>query len=306
MLVKSRHWFWFLVLLSCAFISSCEKEIKLAVEDQPAKVVVDARIENDQPPVVVLSNSLKYFSKINPEELAASFIHDADITVSNGSLTHKLREYSQTDDSSGYIVYFYTVDSSDLSTAFVGRFNSSYQLHITTPDGKKYQAETRITSVKKTCDSLWWMEPPENVKDRTLAVVMGRFTDPKGYGDYVRAMTSVNSEPFYTPYTSVFDDLVTDGTTYNFRVDKSYSRNEERPDITGDDYGFYKRGDTVTLKLCNLDKTTFDFWRTWEYSWQATGNPFSSPIKVLGNVSNNALGAFYGYAAQYRTIIIPK
>ena len=43
-----------------------------------------------------------------------------------------------------------------------------------------------------------------------------------------------------------------------------------------------------------------------EYSYQSIGNPFSSPTKVLGNISNNALGYFGGYAAQYDTIIIPK
>jgi len=60
------------------------------------------------------------------------------------------------------------------------------------------------------------------------------------------------------------------------------------------------------LKLCNIDKATYDFWRTFEFNFQSIGNPFSSPIKVLGNISGNALGYFGGYAAQYRTLIIPK
>jgi len=34
--------------------SSCEKTIKLKVQDQPAKLVVDASIENNQFPVVAL------------------------------------------------------------------------------------------------------------------------------------------------------------------------------------------------------------------------------------------------------------
>jgi len=42
------------------------------------------------------------------------------------------------------------------------------------------------------------------------------------------------------------------------------------------------------------------------FNLQSVGNPFSSPGKVIGNISNNALGAFCGYAAQYRTLIIPK
>ena len=73
-----------------------------------------------------------------------------------------------------------------------------------------------------------------------------------------------------------------------------------------DDFGFFHRGDTATFKFCDIDKATYDFWRTWEFAFQSNGNPFSSPIKVIGNVSNDALGAFCGYAAQYSTIIIPK
>ena len=60
------------------------------------------------------------------------------------------------------------------------------------------------------------------------------------------------------------------------------------------------------LKVCNIDKATFDFWRTMEFSYASVGNPFSTPTKVLGNISGNALGYFGGFAAQFRTLIIPK
>jgi hypothetical protein len=43
-----------------------------------------------------------------------------------------------------------------------------------------------------------------------------------------------------------------------------------------------------------------------EYNYQSIGNPFSSPTKTLGNISNNGLGYFGGYAAQYVTLMIPK
>jgi hypothetical protein len=43
-----------------------------------------------------------------------------------------------------------------------------------------------------------------------------------------------------------------------------------------------------------------------EFGYQSIGNTFSSPTKVIGNISNGALGAFCGYAAFYKTIIIRK
>jgi hypothetical protein len=43
-----------------------------------------------------------------------------------------------------------------------------------------------------------------------------------------------------------------------------------------------------------------------EFNYGSTGNPFASPNKVLGNISNGALGYFGGYANQFKTIIIPR
>ena len=68
----------------------------------------------------------------------------------------------------------------------------------------------------------------------------------------------------------------------------------------------FHRGDSIIFKFCDIDKATFDFWRTWEYAYQSNGNPFSSPVEVTGNISNGALGAFCGYAAEYSPIKYPK
>jgi hypothetical protein len=43
-----------------------------------------------------------------------------------------------------------------------------------------------------------------------------------------------------------------------------------------------------------------------EFSYASVGNPFSTPTKVMSNISNGALGYFGGYASQYRTLIIPQ
>jgi len=61
-------------LIFLLLFSSCEKNIHLKVQEQPAKLVVDASIENNKFPVVVLSTSLNYFSSITAEELAKSFV----------------------------------------------------------------------------------------------------------------------------------------------------------------------------------------------------------------------------------------
>ena len=292
-----------LYLLIAVALCSCEKNINLSVKNQPAKLVVDASIENNQPPLIILSNSLNYFSSITPQQLATSFVHDAKITINDGSKTVNLVEHNYID-TSGYTFYYYTINATDPTQLLIGKLNTSYNLKIVLPDSSVYTSTTTIPLMRKTCDSLYWQTAPDN-PDTNRCVLFGLFQDPKGLGDYVRYFIKVNSEPFYAGLPSAFDDQITDGTNYTFQIPRSYNLADSIK-ITDDDYGFYHRGDTVTFKFCDIDKATFDFWRTWEFAYQSTGNPFSSPVQVLSNISNNALGSFSGYAAQYRSIIIPK
>jgi hypothetical protein len=292
--------FLFLLLI----FSSCEKNINLEVQNQQPKLVVDASIENNNFPRVALSTSLNYFSSVTPQELSNSFVHDAVVTVSDGATTAQLKEYSFTD-TSGYTLYYYTIDASNPSSAIMGQFNKQYQLYIKTTDGAKYTATTTIPLLTKKCDSLWWKSAP-NVDDTTLCVMFGRFIDPPGLGNYIRYFTRINSGRFLPGINSVFDDQVIDGKTYSLQFDMGWDKNSIDKPNTDNGYSYAHRGDTVTLKYCDINKTTYTFWNTWEFSWASYGNPFSSPIKVIGNISNGALGAFSGYAAQYKTIIIPK
>jgi hypothetical protein len=284
-------------LFLLVLLAGCEKNIDFKLNEEPAKLVVEATIENGQPPVVFLSSSLNYFSRINAAILANSFVHGAEVYVSDGRLTQKLKEYSIPVDTT-YRIYYYSIDSSNLSTAFLGQLNRSYTLKINT-GGQEYTSATTIPNITKKIDSLWSI--PATGKDTGKVVVMVRATDPPGFGDYVRYWTKRNREPFLPGRNSVFDDFFIDGTTYQLQIDPGFDRNNP----VSDDKRLFNKGDTVVFKLSNIDRTTYDFWRTMEYSYESVGNPFSTPVKVLGNISNGALGYFGGYASQYRTIIIP-
>jgi hypothetical protein len=286
------------LILAGIVLIGCEKKVNFQLHDQPDKLVVEATIENGQPPVVILSKSVGYFSKISADLLSQSFVHGADVFISNGTLNHKLREYSRSL-GNGVTFYFYSIDSTNLSTSFVGELKHQYSLRIVS-EGKEYTAATTIPNITKRIDSVWWKQAP-STKDTTKVIVMVRATDPPGFGDYVRYYTKTNREPFYPPMNSTFDDYFIDGTTYELQVDKGVDRNL---DINFDE-NFFRHGDTVGLKLSNIDKATYDFWRTMEFSYSSIGDPFSTPTKVLSNIKGDALGYFGGYASQYRTIIIP-
>lgn len=288
-----------IIAIFLAGLVGCEKTIDINLQSQSTKLVVDGSIENGHHPIVILSKSLDYFGQINPEILSQSFIHDAQVTLSDGLRTNQLKEYSVPYNDSTTL-YYYSTDTSSISTTLVGEINTDYYLKILW-NNQEYNAATKIPYVTKVIDSLWWRPAPDN-PDTTLVQVWVRATDPKGYGDYVRYFTKRNSEPFYPGFNSVFDDQIIDGTTYDLPVDRGTSKNLKREENDV----FFSKGDTVTLKICNISKSTFDFWNTFEFSYQSIGNPFSSPTKVTSNISNGGLGYFGGYAAQFRTLIIPQ
>ena len=278
---------------------SCEKGVTFDLEESTPKLVVEATIETNQPPVVILTTSQNYFANISPAQLAQSFVTNADVFVSNGVLEHKLKEYI-VPLANGYSFHYYSIDSSNLSTAFVGQTNKHYSLKIIA-EGKEYSATTSIPEITRRIDSLFWKKPNGNIDSNKVAVMIRAYDKP-GFGDYIRYFTKRNSEQFYPALNSVYDDQVIDGASYEVEVERGVDRTIDLPD----NYTFFDKGDTVTLKLCQIDKATYDFWRTMEFSYASIGNPFSSPTKVLSNISNGALGYFGGYAPQFRTIIIPR
>jgi hypothetical protein len=286
---------WFIAVLAIT-LASCEKDINFDLAETSPVLVVDAQIENDLPPTVVLTKSLSYFSNISPDLLANAFIHDAEVYISNGVLTHKMKEYSYPL-VAGFTGYYYGIDSSSLATAFTGAYNTRYSLRIVL-EGKEYLSQTSIPALRGVLDSVWTKPAPQN-PDTNTRVLFVRGTDPVGRGDYARYFTKVNSGPFLPGENSVFDDQVIDGTTFDVQLVRGIDRN----DPPKSDSNFFKKGDTITVKFANIDKPTYTFWNTWEFAYQSIGNPFAQPNKVIGNVSNGALGVFAGYGAVYRTII---
>jgi hypothetical protein len=291
---------WICILVLALGFSACEKDIQFSPDTTNPKLVVDASIENNQPPLIVLSRSLAFFNTLSPTELTNSFVHNAQVTITENGITYPMKEVT-VPLGNGQSTYYYTNDPLN-PTPLVGKTGTRYQLKITT-DGQVYNAETSIPALPgRTLDSIWWKKAPFST-DSTKVVVMGKVTDPPGLGNYMRYFTKVNREPYWPGYNSVNDDQIIDGTSYIVQIDAGWNKNIE---VDRETYGFFHRGDTVLIKLSNIDKATYDFWRTWEFNFQSVGNPFSSPGKITGNISNNALGIFCGYASAEKRLIIPK
>jgi len=286
-------------MVAAMLLAACEKEIDVVPSDLEPVLVVEGTIENDQFPRVILTRSVGFFDTLSLAALANSFVRNATVTISDGSRTVPLKEYGVQFGPSKF--FFYTIDTANPAIQMRGELGKKYTLSITA-SGKNYSAVTQLPTIARRIDSLWWRPAPGSA-DTNRVVVFSRITDPPGFGNFTRYFTSVNDSSFLPGLNSVSDDQFFDGTTFDVQIPRGVNRNVP---INNETFGFFNRGEKVKVKLSNIDKATFDFWRTWEQNQSNTGNPFGVPIRVLSNISNGAAGYFGGYGSQVMEITIPK
>lgn len=73
------------LILVGVFLTSCEKNIDFELNEQQPVLVVDGVIEDGLQPQIILTKSSNYFSAITPQIAANLFVHNAVITIDNGT-----------------------------------------------------------------------------------------------------------------------------------------------------------------------------------------------------------------------------
>ncbi|PUZ24293.1 protein of unknown function [Chitinophaga costaii] len=273
---------------------SCEKEVHIHSTNTVSQLVIEGKIEQGAYPVVVLSHSLGYFSGLDSTQTKNNYVHGATITVTDNGYNYDLREYSR--DTVGGSIYYYTADSSRQPNRGIPGHN--YGLKIVA-EGKTYISSTTIPSSHMTLDSIWYKRVLYD-GDSNYAELRVRISDPPEKGNFVRYFTKRNREPFYPGLFSTENDDLVNGAPSNITLDRGINRNEK---IDYQTYAYFRLKDTVTVKFCGIDRATYNFWRTLDFSFNNNGNPFSSPIVIVGNIPETQ-GYWGGYSVQYATIIM--
>ncbi len=283
----------------------CEKEVDLNLQATGQTLVVEGGIETGLPPVVQLTNSLSFFSRVDLAALENAFVHDAVVTVSDGSKTVRLKEYRI--DSGGIKVSYYSiVDFTNpmlptLDSLMLGEVGKQYTLSIEF-GGKTYTSSTVIPSAT-ILDSVWSQRParqPDSLP--TARELYFRYNDPDTLNNCVRYFTSTNGGSFYPgAFNSVFIDEIINGGVISSRFFTGYDRSKEPP---GDSTSWAFVGDTIRLRWAAIDRPVYDFWNSYEFSLGSVGNPFASPTRLATNIRGGALGVWAGYGTQYHTLVI--
>lgn len=303
-----------LIIFFAGIFISCEREVNIDIPDKEGRLIVEARIEEGMPPIVILSKSIGYFKFTDQSTFESMFIKGALVTLDNGSSKHVLTELcsrSFPDSLLPLLASFIGIDVNTLAAVnfcvyttlnnqFWGQEGKSYKLSINYL-GDNYEAVTTIKP-KVPLDSLWF----EVFADRdSLGFVWTNFSEPAGFGNAYRwyAMRLGKDANFIAPFGSVFDDKFIDGQTFRFGYNRGSVPNSTAPDDTGSVAGFFKKGDTVVVKFCSIDYPTYEFLRSYEAEVSNNGNPFASPTTIKSNISGGAIGYWGAYNASYDTVI---
>lgn len=324
-----RVFFQFVKLFTAAFLFalfySCTQTIEIKNLPSPKEqIVVEGTIENGEPPFILLTKNSPYFGGISLNDFSKYFVNNANIKVWRNNDTIQLTEYcinnlpqevraqiaiflgfDAIDTTNIPNVCFYSVPNAfayyitgDTTGVFVGRTNETYFLRIEAED-KVLTSQTTIPG-KVPLQPLTWKPHPDTRKDSLVSVYIN-FRDPDTLGNFYRYATQRNSEQFYYPLSSsVYDDRLVNGQFISLPLERGVARNSV---IDNNTYGYFWKGDTVSLKWMNIDKASYDFWRTLEND--GGDSPFSSPVIIRTNI-NGGLGIWCGYATDYATIIVPN
>ncbi len=281
----------FIYISILLMLFSCRKEVKLKLPEYKQKVVVEAAIETGSPAVVFLSYSVPYFGDFDYTAPEKSFIKGAFVTVTDGTTIDTLKEV---DPNTGYLY---------LGFKLIGQQGKTYTIKVTVA-GKTYETSTAILNPAKL-DSLYFKGEQD-----TLGLMWQTFSEPLGSGDCYRWYAKrLGRDVYYAaPFFSVFEDKFIDGKTFDFSYDRGPQPNAIQEYRDDPERGYFKRGDTVVVKLCKIGRKEYDFWNTYYQNKTSNSNPFSAPsnIKSMFEGNQEVFGAFVGYAPAYDTIIIPK
>ena len=280
-----RKCLYSLFCLLLFFLQSCAID---DFEDNKSELVVEGWIEDDRPPVVILTKSLFLTDEYQSlTDLRDYIITWAKVTVSDGVDTVVLTgryapEY--------FPPYIYTTGR------MFGRVGATYTLKVEYDDFYA-TAETRI------------LPPPVLDEVRvvrcadsdSLYQVEVSIIDENPETDYYQGFTKIgaSSKQYLASYLGCFSDEVF--------LEGKYIPIFRGRSILDDEYiSYFKENDSVSVKVAHIDKGSYDFWNTYSKDVSAPANMFLTAVSRVPSNINGGLGYWCGMGSLRKNIVISK
>lgn len=312
---------------------SCEKEIQLNIPNSGKDIVVQAMIQEGYPPIVQLTWSDSYFATIDSEAYDNLFVKGAEIVIFNHDRTDSitLMEIETLFPSLplGALPGLYSDPKINIDTTALFPFNTFFS------EGKKYHLRiiyenhtlTAITTIPHSTplDSIWFIS---DERFPEYGDFYAYYNDPDTMGNNVMfehkrlshfSLKEEKNNPdfmFIKAFGGVRNDFeglngVGFETFFERGKDSKYVKKEfhEKHPSYGNFQTAYMNdtlsvpfADVVLFRFSQLDKASFEFWRTVIAQEMMNNNPFAEPLNLKSNI-NGGLGIFEGKASVYYKLI---
>jgi hypothetical protein len=305
MMTFFRYFLLIIMGLVSIFLSSCQKEIEVDIPDYDRKIVIEGRIENGSPAMVIVSRSVPYFDHIDLQTLMNDvFITDAVVTVSCDGVSEQLRLMPWLDSP----IYFAYVGDTTSASCIKGEPGKRYDLRVEIGD-KVYTSSTTIVEPFHL-DSVWLAFANEQDTTPTTRI---QLTDRPETHDYYMFQLKVHGKRLHdrlwvTSFPVAFDDATFNGQTVNYEILRANPSSLFESTMTDEEKEefyrvTYRKGDTIYMKTSLIDYDGFQYWSAMTYAISLGQNPFMSPAPVPCNIKGeNVIGNWCGFASTIDTI----
>ncbi len=262
-----------LFFCAAAAVISCTKPITVSLPPDENRLVVEGYLVPQKPLALALQTSTGITSTIPVQPVSRALV-----IIKHGTISDTLRNTPLVDTANGRV---YNYSSTRLMTE---DYTNVYSLFVyDSSTGSSYTASTRLLAAVPI-DSV---NHTVNI-DNEVSVGL-KFTDPGGIANYYRRFAFTNERNPEGRANFRFTDALFNGR--DFSIFTGFS---------------FKKGDTITVRLYNLNKDHFEFLETVNTADDAASNPLAQPVFAKGNISGDALGIFTGLYYSERKYIVPR
>ncbi|KAA0129667.1 DUF4249 domain-containing protein [Chryseobacterium sp. SN22] len=260
----------FLSILSLLFLTSCEKDIDLDLDDQSGKIVIEGNITDGGGPYLVkITKSVPYSSS-----LPYTAIENAQVVVSDNAGQAETLTYA----GDGYYV----------TNTFTAQPGRTYTLKVNA-EGQQYSARSTMPQ-PVSFDGL--DQDSFLIAGETTYTLLPVFTDPPALGNRYLFIYSVNngSQKFFAE----FSDNVNNGLP------------NQRPLLMPNDEDGVKvnAGDTIHVEMQCIDQNIFTYYSALLQILDGGAGSGITPANPPGNISNGALGYFSAHTVNKKDKVI--
>jgi hypothetical protein len=255
-------------------MTSCEEIIELDLENAEPRLVIEGVVDAGS------GNGIVYLTKSNGfyDPISIELVGGATVTITQADGTE--------------IALSSLADGVYLAGGIVANEGDTLSILVIDGEGNEYKASAK-TPHSVAIDSL------EIIEQEGGRGGFGGNDDTKTYQIFTHWQDKAGTESFYRVRATINDTL--QANTYTLADDLL----EEGEAMTRPFFQPFEGGDTVTMQLLSIDKSTYVYYDNLS-SIQGAGFSSSTPFNPNSNFDNNALGYFGVLRFDSQTVILEE